>query len=43
MIKNITLALILSLLIISCGKKGEPQYKNTQIILNTPNIPTINI
>ena len=27
MIKNITLALILSLLIISCGKKGDPEYQ----------------
>tara|TARA_B100000524_G_scaffold24183_1_gene12296 strand:+ start:108 stop:239 length:132 start_codon:yes stop_codon:yes gene_type:complete len=29
MIKKISLVLILSLVIISCGKKGDPEYKNS--------------
>ena len=28
MIKKITIIILFSLLIISCGKKGDPQYKN---------------
>ena len=28
MIKKITLALIFCLIIISCGKKGDPKYKD---------------
>ena len=30
MIKKITLALLLCCIIISCGKKGNPEYKDTQ-------------
>ena len=29
MIKKITLILILSFVVISCGKKGDPKYKET--------------
>ena len=29
MIKKISLVLILSLVIVSCGKKGDPEYKNS--------------
>jgi len=32
MIKKITLTLILFFLLISCGKKGDPEYKETQNI-----------
>jgi len=28
MIKKITLALLLCCIIVSCGKKGDPEYKN---------------
>ena len=28
MIKKITVIILFSLLIISCGKKGDPEYKN---------------
>ena len=28
MIKKITIIILFSLLIISCGKKGDPEYKN---------------
>jgi len=30
MIKKITLALILFCMIISCGKKGDPKYKDSE-------------
>ena len=30
MIKKITLILILCCIIISCGKKGNPEYKNSE-------------
>tara|TARA_B100000965_G_scaffold9856_1_gene7657 strand:- start:637 stop:756 length:120 start_codon:yes stop_codon:yes gene_type:complete len=29
MIKKISLVLILCLVVISCGKKGDPEYKNS--------------
>ena len=29
MIKKISLVLILSLVVVSCGKKGDPEYKNS--------------
>ncbi len=29
MIKNITLILVLTYLFVSCGKKSDPQYKET--------------
>ena len=29
MIKKITLILIFTYLVVSCGKKGDPQYKET--------------
>ena len=30
MIKKITLALLLCCIIVSCGKKGDPEYKNPE-------------
>ena len=30
MIKKITLALILCCMVISCGKKGDPEYKDLE-------------
>ena len=30
MIKKITLALLLCFLVISCGKKGDPEYKEPE-------------
>ena len=30
MIKKITLTLLLCFIIISCGKKGDPEYKNPE-------------
>jgi hypothetical protein len=30
MIKKITLAFLLCCLLISCGKKGDPEYKNPE-------------
>ena len=30
MIKKITLALILCCMIVSCGKKGDPEYKDPE-------------
>ena len=30
MIKKITLILILCLMVISCGKKGDPEYKDPE-------------
>jgi len=35
MIKKIILTLILCGLIISCGKKGDPEYKATENKINT--------
>ena len=32
MIKKITLALLLCSLIVSCGKKGDPKYKDPETI-----------
>ena len=29
MIKKISLVLILCLVVVSCGKKGDPEYKNS--------------
>jgi len=29
MIKKISLVLILCLIVVSCGKKGDPEYKNS--------------
>ena len=34
MIKKFTLALILCCILISCGKKGDPEYKETTIKKN---------
>ena len=34
MIKKFTLALILCCILISCGKKGDPKYKETTIKIN---------
>ena len=35
MIKKITLTIIFCFLIISCGKKGDPEYKDPKQIYNT--------
>ena len=35
MIKKITLTIIFCFLIISCGKKGDPEYKVSKQIYNT--------
>ena len=32
MIKKIMLAVLLSCLVVSCGKKGDPEYKSNSII-----------
>ena len=34
MIRKITLALILFCILISCGKKGDPEYKETTMKIN---------
>ena len=34
MIKKFTLALILCCILISCGKKGDPEYKKSKIEKN---------
>ena len=34
MIRKITLALILFCILISCGKKGDPEYKESKIRKN---------
>ena len=38
MIKKIILALVLSCLLISCGKKGDPLYKDSKKISETQKI-----
>ena len=38
MIKKITFVLILCFVIISCGKKGDPVYKESKIITESENI-----
>ena len=38
MIKKITFAIILCLMIISCGKKGDPKYKDPKKTSETQNI-----
>ena len=35
MIKKITLTLILCFMIISCGKKGDPVYKDSKKLVKT--------
>ena len=34
MIRKFTLALMLCCMLISCGKKGDPKYKESKIIIN---------
>ncbi len=34
MIRKFTLALILCCILISCGKKGDPKYKETTMKIN---------
>tara|TARA_B110001450_G_scaffold228555_1_gene228601 strand:+ start:31 stop:162 length:132 start_codon:yes stop_codon:yes gene_type:complete len=38
MIKKITLALLLCCIIISCGKKGDPEYKDPEKKVKIQNI-----
>ncbi len=38
MIKKTTLLIILCCLIISCGKKGDPEYKESKKIIELNNI-----
>ena len=40
MIKKITLALLISCLIVSCGKKGDPEYKINEEITKMQTILT---
>ena len=35
MIKKITLSLLLCCILISCGKKGDPEYKESSKKINT--------
>tara|TARA_B100000989_G_scaffold278737_1_gene240775 strand:- start:1049 stop:1180 length:132 start_codon:yes stop_codon:yes gene_type:complete len=41
MIKKITLTLILCLFLISCGKKGDPEYKESEKKILFKNVFTI--
>ena len=43
MIKKINLFLILCCLIISCGKKGDPIFKESQKKINTKNISSLKL
>ena len=43
MIKKIILSLILCFLIISCGKKGDPEYKAYKFKTDTENIIVTNV
>ncbi len=38
MIKKITLTLILCCMIISCGKKGDPEYKDNEKKVNMQSV-----
>ncbi|MDC1112464.1 hypothetical protein OAS43_01510 [Candidatus Pelagibacter sp.] len=38
MIKKITFTLVFCCLLISCGKKGDPEYKNSKKKIDTQNI-----
>ena len=38
MIKKLTLFLIISSLLVSCGKKGDPEYKDSEKKPETQNI-----
>tara|TARA_B100001057_G_scaffold399981_1_gene411032 strand:+ start:746 stop:877 length:132 start_codon:yes stop_codon:yes gene_type:complete len=38
MIKKITLVLLLCCMVISCGKKGDPQYKDPKKKAEMPNM-----
>ena len=38
MIKNLLLVLFITILFVSCGKKGDPEYKNSQNYKNIINI-----
>ena len=38
MIKKITLALLLCFIIVSCGKKGDPEYKDPEKKVKIQNI-----
>ena len=38
MIRKFTLALIISCILISCGKKGDPEYKETTIKKNVQSL-----
>jgi hypothetical protein len=38
MIKKITLALLLCCIIVSCGKKGDPEYKDPEKKVKIQNI-----
>tara|TARA_B100000767_G_scaffold250109_1_gene252129 strand:+ start:370 stop:501 length:132 start_codon:yes stop_codon:yes gene_type:complete len=38
MIKRITLALLICCVIVSCGKKGSPEYKDSEKKAGTQNI-----
>ena len=38
MIKKITLALLLCCIIVSCGKKGDPEYKDPENKVKIQNI-----
>ncbi len=43
MIKKITLAILLCCLVISCGKKGDPEYKDPEKKAEVKNITIKNI
>ena len=43
MIKKITLAILLCCLVISCGKKGDPEYKDPEKKAEMKNIKIKNI